>query len=176
VSVAQVEDKEAMTERILEGIENGLTLAELCRTEGIARRTFYNWLDADEELGSRFARARAIGFDAIAEEALEIADTPEVGEIVTEKPLMVDGKQLGNAVIREIKTDDMLGHRKLKVDTRLKLLAKWDPKRYGERTTIAGDPDAPLAPAADVSAQATLLATILDAARQRRDNDGSDLA
>jgi hypothetical protein len=34
----------------------------------------------------------------------------------------------------------MLGHRRLQVETRLKLLAKWDPKRHGERiaTEISG--------------------------------------
>lgn len=27
---------------------------------------------------------------------------------------------------------------------RMQLLAKWDPKRYGKRTVIAGNPEAPL--------------------------------
>ena len=39
---------------------------------------------------------------------------------------------------------DMLGHRKLQIETRLKLLAKWNPKKYGERTTLAGDKENPL--------------------------------
>jgi hypothetical protein len=34
---------------------------------------------------------------------------------------------------------------KLRIETRLKLLAKWNPKRYGDKMTLAGDPDAPLA-------------------------------
>ncbi|MNU09652.1 hypothetical protein D3C72_2563420 [compost metagenome] len=29
----------------------------------------------------------------------------------------------------------MLGHRRLQVETRLKLLAKWHPKKYGEKVT-----------------------------------------
>ena len=48
----------------------------------------------------------------------------------------------------EVRRGDMLGHRKLQIETRLKLLAKWDPKRYGGRTVLAGDAQAPLALAA----------------------------
>ena len=65
---------------------------------------------------------------------MRIADTPVVGEETTEK---ANGDT-------ETRKGDMLGHRKLQIETRLKLLAKWDPKRYGERTTLAGDPDNPL--------------------------------
>ncbi|MNT50547.1 hypothetical protein D3C72_1874720 [compost metagenome] len=35
----------------------------------------------------------------------------------------------------KVKRGDMLGHRKLQIETRLKLLAKWNPKRYGDRMT-----------------------------------------
>jgi hypothetical protein len=46
----------------------------------------------------------------------------------------------------EISRRDMLGHRKLQIETRLKLLAKWDPKRYGERmaTEISGPDGGPI--------------------------------
>jgi hypothetical protein len=46
------------------------------------------------------------------------------GEVITDK---ADG--------REIKRSDMLGHRRLQVETRFKLLEKWDPTRYGRKTT-----------------------------------------
>ena len=156
--------KAAIVERVLEGIESGTTLAELCRTERIGRRTFYDWLEADEEMAARFARARVIGFDAIAEQALVIADTPVEGE---RTKIDDDGKE-------ETTREDMLGHRKLQVDTRLKLLAKWDPKRYGERiqtaqTDVEGNDVAPADPS-------TAIASILSAARQRRNACGSDLA
>lgn len=162
--MASTPGRDKIIDRVLDGIENGITLAELCRTESIGRRTFYDWLDADSALAARFARAREIGFDVIAEETLDIAE---------------DGRN--DWVERNIKGQDKIvlneehvARSRLRIDTRLKLLAKWDPKRYGERTTIAGDPEAPLVPAAESPASA--LAAILDAARQRRENDGSDLA
>jgi hypothetical protein len=33
----------------------------------------------------------------------------------------------------------MLGHRKLQIETRLKMLAKFNPKRYGDKVVHAGD-------------------------------------
>jgi len=30
----------------------------------------------------------------------------------------------------------MIEHRKLRIDTRLKLLAKWNPKKYGDKQAI----------------------------------------
>lgn len=36
-------------------------------------------------------------------------------------------------------TEDMLGHRRLQIESRLKLLAKWDPKRYGEKSEQSGN-------------------------------------
>jgi hypothetical protein len=71
------------------------------------------------------ARAREEGFDAIAAECLEIADTPLVGAKI---------KKRGDGI--EETREDMLGHRKLQIETRLKLLAKWDPKRYGDKIDV----------------------------------------
>jgi len=71
----------------------------------------------------------------ICKPALRIADTPLDGMETVMGP---DGEK--------ITRKDMLGHRRLQVDTRLKLLAKWDPKRYGERMTqeISGPGGAPI--------------------------------
>lgn len=122
---------EQMADAICEWIAEGKPLREFCRQEGSpAWRTVYDWLEAHPEFAARFTRAREIGADAIAHEALEIADTPVDG-VTTE----VDGE--GKIKRR---TEDMLGHRKLQVETRLKLLAKWFPQKYGDKTehTING--------------------------------------
>lgn len=116
---------------IIEWIAEGKPLREFCRQEGSpAWRTVYDWLDADADFSARFTHAREIGADAIAQEALEIADTPVEG-VRTE----IGGKD-GPKETRE----DMLGHRRLQVETRLKLLAKWFPQKYGDKTehTING--------------------------------------
>lgn len=110
---------------IIEWISEGKTLREWCRQNGPSYRTVYDWLEKDKEFSSRFARARDLGFDVIAEEALAIANTPVEGVRVEE------GKDGTKKV-----TEDALGHRKLQIETRLKLLAKWNPKKYGDKLDI----------------------------------------
>lgn len=116
-------------------IESGKTLRSYCRQEGKpSYGTIYDWLEEDASENSRFARARDVGEAQIAQECLEIADTTEVGEIITTK---ADGS-------REVKTIDMIEHRKLRIETRLKLLAKWNPKKYGDRMEHVGEGGGPI--------------------------------
>lgn len=117
---------------LIDGVEQGIPLRQLCREQGVGKSAVYVWLEEDAEFAGRFARARVMGFDCIAEEALEIADTPMEGVETTTK---TDGSV-------EEKRGDMLGHRKLQIETRLKLLAKWDPKRYGDRLNLDAKVDA----------------------------------
>lgn len=103
--------------RVIDGLQIGRTLAELCREEGMPDRvTIYRWRDEDDVLAQRIARARDAGFDAIAEKGLEIVDD------LTEDP----------------------ASRRVRSEYRLKLLAKWDPKRYGELLKLGGDERTPL--------------------------------
>jgi hypothetical protein len=121
---------------IIEWVAEGKPLREFCRLEGSpAWRTVYDWLEKDEAFSARFARARSMGADAIAEEALAIADTPLEGVITTTDEDGISTKR-----------EDMLGHRRLQVDTRLKLLAKWFPQKYGEKIEQlhVGDKDRPI--------------------------------
>lgn len=139
---------EAMIERILEAVTAGIPLAQVLREDGMPKpSTFYDWLEADEALSGRFARAREFGADAIAVDALRIADTPAEGVIEKLEPVMIDNPDdpdlppVQELRVVERRVEDMLGHRKLQVETRLKLLAKWDPKRYGDRLELDGKQD-----------------------------------
>lgn len=109
---------------VIERISKGETLASICRTPGYpATRTFYDWVEGDEDLSARFARARKVGFDAIADETIAIADMPPA-YAQTEGGSRIDAGDIQ--------------HRKLQIETRLKLLAKWDPKRYGDKVQVDG--------------------------------------
>ena len=115
--------------KICELLSEGVPLRVICRMDGMPPwRTVYSWMARDEDLSAHIARAREVGYDAIAEECLVIADTPQFGQ----KQVMTDE---GTATTVE----DMLGHRKLQIETRLKLLAKWRPDKYGDKTIITGD-------------------------------------
>jgi predicted secreted protein len=123
---------EVIGEAICERIGNGEPLRVICRDAGMpAWRTVYDWIEAHPEFAARIARARARGFDAIAEECLDIADhTANDTKVVHTE----DGS-------REMANTEWISRSKLRVETRLKLLAKWDPKRYGEKlqTEHAGE-------------------------------------
>ena len=109
----------AVTAAIIERVSTGETLTSVCRDLGVGTRTVYDWMEADTELSAQFARARASGYDAIADECMEIADDGSGDYIITD-----DGPALNKEHIQRAK---------LRVETRLKLLAKWDPKRYGDK-------------------------------------------
>jgi hypothetical protein len=133
-------------------LSDGIPLKEICRQEGMpAWRTIYDWMRKDAELSTAIARARDIGYDALAEECLYIADNVKLGQ----KQVMGDD---GTTVTIE----DMLGHRRLQIETRLKLLAKFNPKKYGEKLALAGDADNPVKIEAVGEAQGLLEALLLN--------------
>lgn len=117
---------EAIAKEICERIAEGEPLRQICRDNHMPGWvTVYAWINTHPDFAERFAHARDLGADAIAEECLAIADTPLTGEEITDAPTG-----------RTIRKADMLGHRKLQVETRLKLLAKWNPKKYGEAQKV----------------------------------------
>jgi hypothetical protein len=121
------EYSQEIADAICERIAEGEPLRVICREDGMpAWRTVYDWLSKREEFSARFTRARDIGFDAIAEEALEIANTPLEGVRI----------EVGDDGKTKTVSEDMLGHRKLQIETRLKLLAKWAPKKYGDKLDL----------------------------------------
>lgn len=93
---------------VIKRMSDGIPLRKICRDLKIGFRTVYDLRERDGEFAARFAHARELGFDALAEEALEIVD----------------------------KTDEDPSSRRVRADTRLKLLAKWDPRRYGDAVQL----------------------------------------
>lgn len=108
---------------ILEGLGNGTPLTVICREQGITDTLVRQWSEKDAALSYGIASARRLGFDAIASEALRIADDRDNDTITDD-----DGNQTCNK--------EWIARSKLRVETRLKLLAKWDPKRYGDKPEI----------------------------------------
>ena len=122
-------------DEICERLSNGEFLRQICRDDHMPGWVaVYRWINTRPEFSERVARARELGFDAIASQCLEIADTPSIGE-ETEVFGSEDGDPNAEKVVK-IKRGDMLGHRKLQIETRLKILAKWCPKKYGDLQRI----------------------------------------
>jgi len=125
-------------------------LREICRKDGFPEwRTVYDWMYRDEDLSAAIARAREVGQDAIAEQIwLDMKQEPE-------RILSEGGGRVDSGYVQ---------WQKAKAEIALKLLAKWNPKRYGDRVQLAGDAENPL----KVEADLTIFDTILKGLEQSR--------
>jgi len=98
-----------IADRICEQLADGVPLTVICSADGMpAPRTVRLWQQQDETFAAAIAGAREAGHDAIADDILTIVDD---------------------------KSDDPAS-RRVRADMRLKLLAKWDPKRYGDKQQV----------------------------------------
>lgn len=107
-------------------VSNGEPLAPVLREMKIGVTTWYDWVNARPELAEAIARARLLGFDVIADECLEIADDARNDWME---------RQGDDGDAGYVLNGEHVQRSKLRIETRLKLLAKWDPKRYGDRVT-----------------------------------------
>lgn len=117
---------ETKANEILDYVSNGVPLAQAVKKVGMGLTTWYDWTYANPELAERFARARIAGYDIIATDTLAIADEPP------------PSNERGGV------DPGYVAWQKNRIWTRLQLLSKWDPKRYGDKVTVGGDSDNPL--------------------------------
>lgn len=112
---------EGIIDLIIERVTEGVPLAQVLRGEGMPSvSAFYNWLNKDEELDGRFARAREFGHDAIAAESLSIVDT------TPERTNTDHGDKVDSGHVAWLKN---------RAEQRMKLLAKWD-RRYADKQQV----------------------------------------
>lgn len=114
----------ALAASICEQLAEGKSLNAICAVDGMPHKSsVYLWLTRHSEFSDMYARAREDQADTLADEIIDIADTPLMG--VKTK---TDGE--GNVETTE---GDMLEHRRLQVDARKWVAAKLKPRKYGER-------------------------------------------
>ena len=150
-----------IAQQMCEMLADGIPLREICRQEGFPEwRTVYDWMYRDDALGeggtglsAAIARAREVGQEAIAEQIwLDMQQEPE-------RILSEGGGRVDSGYVQLMKA---------RADIGLKLLAKWNPKRYGDRVQLAGDAENPLKTQVDVTLFDTLLTT-LETRRQAKE-------
>lgn len=99
----------------------GETLREIAESWVVPYGRLLSWVAQQGDLSDELRRAREVHAHELVAEAVEIADTPQVG-------VRTKTTEDGTETVEE----DMLGHRKLQVDTRLKAARAFLPKVYGE--------------------------------------------
>lgn len=109
-----------LIDSVLERVAKGEPLAPILREPGMPHYTaWYDWCRADEALSLAYARARAAGYDHIAITARETARGRGESTQDTQRDRLI-------------------------IETDLKLLKCWDPKRYGDKVALSGDADNPI--------------------------------
>ena len=143
-----------LAQEICQRLANGEPLRQICRDEHMPSWVvIYDWMVKDDALGSNgtglslaIARAREVGQDAIAEQIwLDMQMEPE-------RILSEGGGRIDSGYVQLIKA---------RADIGLKLLAKWNPKRYGDRVELTGDKNNPLHINAQIETKA-LFSSILE--------------
>lgn len=127
---------EEIAAKIVERLSAGEPMASICRDDEMPGvTTVWEWQKARAAFSESIARAREVGFDQIASDCLLIAD----GKDKPSPEELLAAAETSIVTVRDHNRD------RLRVDTRLKLLAKWDPKRYGEKLALGQADDlAPL--------------------------------
>lgn len=110
---------------ICQRLADGESLRSICRLPGFPpRATVQGWIMDDlDGFSGRYARARDLGLEEMADELIDISD---------------DGRRdyTQSADGREVPDHDHIQRSKLRVDTRKWILAKRMPKVFGERLDL----------------------------------------
>lgn len=122
---ARKHDRDALVPKICAHLAQGEPMEPFLQQLGLSRRTVNQWREDDPEIAKQFDEARDAGYDAIARRTRSTARGKSVEQ--------------GGDSTGDVQRD------KLIIDTDLKLLAKWDPRRYGDKVQqeISGKDGAP---------------------------------
>jgi hypothetical protein len=121
-------DPAQIKQDVLLGVMNGTPLAVVARRNGASQQTVDRWAASDPAFAEQLAAARSLGWDHLANECLEIADDSRNDYV---EQFADDGEFQG----WRFNSEHVLRSR-LRIDTRLRLLAKWDSGRYGDNKTL----------------------------------------
>ncbi|EGF10489.1 TPA: hypothetical protein ACFNMI_002202 [Neisseria bacilliformis] len=106
-------DKADIMERICELLAAGQSMAQICRSKAMpAQSTVYRWIAESAEFSERYAHAREMQADMLADEIIEIADSCEPEAAAVAKA-------------------------KARIDARKWLAARLAPKKYGDRVDVS---------------------------------------
>jgi hypothetical protein len=111
---------EELANAICERIANGESLRKICRDEGMPdRATIYRWMDSVEGFATKCARSRLLQGDHVEDEIADVIDDTRYGRLDPQAARVVLSGMQWRA-------------------------SKLNPKKYGDKLTLGGDPDQPL--------------------------------
>jgi hypothetical protein len=103
-------------------LSEGASLLQICKADDMpTRQTVHNWLLADRVFFDKYACAREMQADALADEIIEISDNSAFDMTVDD--------DTGRAIVDH----EHIQRSRLRVDARKWYAAKVAPKKYGDR-------------------------------------------
>ena len=118
------EEKIIIIDTICENIEKGMAFRDAIELEGMPNaKTFYAWIDDDNDKLQQYARATELRAEKIFEEILTIADNQE-DDVYKDK----DGIEIIN--------HNVIQRARLRVDSRKWMVGKLSPKKYGDKIAV----------------------------------------
>jgi hypothetical protein len=134
------------------------SLRSICRDDDMPDlRTVMRWLTKHEEFRQQYALAREAQQEMHQEEIKEISDN-----CTDDVQLLLGTEESGIAKIDH----SAIARARLQIDTRKWLMSKMAPKKYGDKTVLANDPDNPLpSPGVTVNVTADLIKAQLQKVR-----------
>ena len=121
------EERKIIAEKVIDGMRNGLSLRKSALAANISPQNFLVWCEQNQGLMEQYIRAREELIERMADEILDIADSPT--------PTTDNGATDSGAV----------QDKRLRIDTRKWLLSKLAPKKYGDKLELSGDANNPIA-------------------------------
>jgi hypothetical protein len=125
---------EELEDEILSRLACGESLKAICEEEGKPHiGTVIRWLSKDEGFAQRYARAREMQAETLADEMLEIADD--------DKRDRIEIKDADGNVIRVEQNNVGVARSKLRLEQRRWWAEKLRPKVYGTKVAVGGAAD-----------------------------------
>lgn len=121
-------------DKICAELAKGRTLSSICDAEGMpCKSAVLKWaLDDKHEFYEQYARARLVGYHAMADEILDVVDDGRNDWMTIKK----NGEEV------EVVNREVVERSKLRFQARQWLLSKAMPKVYGDKLDISGKVDA----------------------------------
>jgi hypothetical protein len=127
---------------VLDLVDDGKSLTQACKEVGFPRKTVEGWIESDSTFSARYLRARANRAEKLFEEALTIQD---------EKPDCVIDLNADGEGGRSRIDPGFVSWQKNRVDLRMRMIAKMEPHKYGDRVELAHSGEIKQSGAVDLS-------------------------
>lgn len=118
------------TDELFDEILNELSFSDkgvykICREKDLNPKVFFDWIKENQILSNKYARAKEMQADFLAEQILDISDSTS------------NDTKINDLTGAESANHEWISRSKLRVDSRKWLASKLAPKKYGDKLDVS---------------------------------------